>query len=143
MCGQNNCATPTISIIPKILNTIPYVAIVLTETTPELIAIALGGVAIGSMKAYEAQIVATIMMSVASIPVCSATLYSIGSMIDISAVLLVISVVKVTIVAMISKKRIVGMVARVIRCEAISAAIPVFVTAAAIANPAPKRNMIR
>ena len=44
-------ATATMSMIPKILNTKPYIAIVLMETTPELMAIAFGGVAIGSMNA--------------------------------------------------------------------------------------------
>ena len=48
---QKVFATATISKIPRILNTIPYVAIVLMETTPELMAMALGGVAIGSIKA--------------------------------------------------------------------------------------------
>lgn len=48
---QKKFATATISKIPKMLNTTPYVAIVLMETTPELIAMALGGVAIGSMNA--------------------------------------------------------------------------------------------
>jgi len=38
---QKILATATISKIPKILNTKPYVAIVLMETTPELMAMAL------------------------------------------------------------------------------------------------------
>ena len=88
---------------------------VLMETTPELMAMALGGVAIGNIKAYEAQTVATIMMSVASMPVCSATLYKIGNMMEMSAVFEVISVVKVTMAARISKKSRSGISEKAIR----------------------------
>ena len=46
MSIQKKFVMATMHKIPIMLNTIPYVAIVLMETTPELMAIALGGVAI-------------------------------------------------------------------------------------------------
>lgn len=82
------------------------------------------------------------MMSVASMPLCSETLKRMGSIIEISAVFEVISVVKVTMTAMVSRNNSIGIDEKCTRYEAISSANPVWVKAEAMAKPAPKRNII-
>ena len=70
----------------------PVVAICLTETSPVPKIIALGGVATGSIKAIEADIVAGIMSINGLIPVLMAIPAKIGRTISVVAVLEVSSV---------------------------------------------------
>ena len=128
--------------MPIIFSTKPALIIFGILKRPEPKTIAFGGVATGNINAQLAAKVTGAAKMIGLIPISIAIAPIIGKNVAVVAILLVNSVMKMIIIAIITTRTVIGRVSIADKFDPIHAAKPVLLTADANDSPPPKSSKI-